>query len=557
MNGPNRLASKKAVGHYRFPVALLLLGPLLAGSAQADVKLPAIFGDHMVLQRDLPVAVWGWADPGEAVTVRAGSSAAKVVAGANGKWMVKVGPLSASDQPIEMTVSGKNAVRFTDVLVGDVWICAGQSNMGFPLNGASNAATELPQAKHPRIHLFNVDTKMSFEPLADCTGKWAPCTPGTAQNFSAVGYFFGRDLHQVLKVPIGLVETSLGGTSAQAWTSLPGLRADPATRPLADEFEKTKPDLVARMEKYEKETVPRWQQEHELWRKEVNPSYQDALRRWNEAVRQAKADGKPEPQRPLPSRPHPPLAPLPNRHAPTLLSNGMLAPLVPLGIKGVIWYQGEANTDNPLAYRTIFPAMIRDWRRRWGQGDFPFLFVQLPNSGARVDHPGDSPWAGVREAQSLALSLPATGQAVTIDVGDVDVHPHNKVDVGRRLALVARQVVYGEKLVCSGPTFQQMQIEGGKARLTFTNASGGLSAGAAHASDKLSGFAVAGADRNFVWAQARIDGESVVVWSDRVPQPVAVRYGWADNPEVNLYNREGLPAAPFRTDDWPLKPAKK
>ena len=551
--------------HLALVVFLLVAG---AASARADVSLPKIFGDHMVLQRDLPVPVWGTAAPGEGVTVEfAGSGQAPstgsgqagqkktATADANGQWLVKLDPLKASAEPHTLAVSSthqKSAIgnrKFTDVLVGDVWICAGQSNMGFPLAGEQHAAAEMPKAKHPCIRLFNVETRMAFEPQADCKGQWAACTPGSVPNFSAVAYYFGRELHQQLGVPIGLVETALGGTTAEAWTSLQGLRADPATRPVAAEFEKTKTTLIARLEKYEKETLPRWQQENDLWRKEVNPSYQEALRKWNEAVRQAKAAGQPEPARPQPARPHPFMPPLPNRHAPTLLSNGMLAPLVPFGIKGVIWYQGEANADKPVAYRTLFPALIRDWRTRWGQGAFPFLFVQLPNVNARAAQPTESSWAGLREAQSLALSLPATGQAVAIDVGDVDIHPHNKLDVGRRLALVARHVAYGEQLVCSGPTFQRMQIDHGQVRLTFANATGGLTTARPPAAP--TGFAVAGADRKFYWAQARIDGESVVVNSERVPQPVAVRYGWADNPDVNLCNQSGLPAAPFRTDDWP------
>ena len=525
---------------------------LACAVARADVRLPAIFGDHMVLQRNFPVPVWGWADPGETVTVGASSARGKVIAGADGKWMIKLNPLAGTAQPIELTVSGKNTVRFTDVLVGDVWICAGQSNMGFPLAGEQHMATEIPKANHPGIRLFMVEAKMAFEPQADCKGHWVICTPVSAANFSAVGYFFGRDLHQQLGAAVGLVETALGGTSAEAWTSLSGLRTEPATRPIADEFEKSKTNLVERQEKYEKEVLPRWQQEDDLWRKEVNPTYQEALRHWNEAVRQAKAKGQPEPARPQPSRPHPAMPPLPNRHAPTLLSNGMLAPLIPFGIKGVIWYQGEANADNPLAYRKIFPALICDWRTRWNQGNFPFLFVQLPNVNARVAQPNESLWAGLREAQSMALALPATGQAVTIDVGEIDIHPHNKLDVGQRLALVARQTAYGEKLVCSGPTFKQMQLEGNKVRLTFTNCGGGLISRLAHESIAPIGFAVAGADRKFVWAQARIDGASIVVWNEHITQPVAVRYGWADNPEVSLFNREGLPAAPFRTDDWPF-----
>jgi sialate O-acetylesterase len=531
----------------------LLPGPLAVLHA-GELKLASVFTDHAVLQREASVPIWGWARPGDEVTVDFAGQKKTAKAGATSKWLAKLDPLAASTEPRPLKV---NSLVITDVPVGDVWVCGGQSNMGFPLNGADNAAAEIPEAKYPGIRLFQVETKMAFEPQADCTGKWTACTPGAAQNFSAVGCFFGRDLHQKVRVPVGLFHTSLGGTSAEAWTSLRGLRTDPATRPLADEFDKTRANLVERTEKYEKETLPRWRQENDLWRKEVNPAYQEALRRWAEAVRQAKANGKREPVRPRPSRPHPPVPPLPNRHAPTLLSNGMLAPLIPFGIKGVIWYQGEANADNPMAYCKIFPAMIRDLRTRWEQGAFPFLFVQLPNVSVRADHPTESLWAGLREAQSMALSLPATGQAVAIDVGEVDIHPHNKLDVGRRLALVARQVAYGEKLVRSGPTFQRMQVDGDKVRLTFTNTGDGLTTGAAHRSATLHGFAVAGVDRKFVWAQARIDGDAVVVWSDRVTQPVAVRYGWADNPEVNLYNQEGLPAAPFRTDNWPFPPVRR
>ena len=552
--------------------AVLLMS--VTGLHAAELKLPAIFSDHMVLQRDVPVPVWGTATPGEGVSVEfalstgsgqapsassgQGGQKKTATADANGRWRVQLDPLKASVEPRTLAVSSANQKspianrQFVDVLVGDVWLCAGQSNMGFPLAGEQHAALEMPQAKYPRIRLFNVETKMAFEPQADCKGQWAACTPGTVQNFSAVAYYFGCELHQKLGVPIGLVETALGGTSAEAWTSLQGLRADPATRPLADAFEQTKTNLVARQEQYEQVILPQWQRDNDLWRKDVNPSYQEALRHWNEAVRQAKAAGLPEPARPQPAKPHPFLPPLPNRHAPTLLSNGMLEPLIPFGIKGVIWYQGEANSDKPVAYRTLFPALIRDWRSRWGQGAFPFLFVQLPNVNARTAEPTESLWAGLREAQSLALALPATGQAVAIDVGEVDIHPHNKLDVGRRLALVARHVAYGEQIVCSGPLFERMRIVGDQVRLTFANAGGGLNTGAAWPPAPLTGFAVAGADRKFYWAQARIDGETVVIRSEHVPQPVAVRYGWADNPDVHLYNQQGLPAAPFRTDDWPL-----
>jgi len=543
-----------------YPFALA--AALCTASVQADVKLPAIFGDHMVLQRDAHVPVWGWANPGEGVTVTAGSATAKTTAGADGKWVVKLDPMKAGDQPIDLVVSGKNTIKLTDVLIGEVWICAGQSNMGYPLNASSTGAQEVPKAKHPMLRLFMEEPKIAFEPQADCVGKWQLCTPGTAANFSAVGYFFGRDLEENLSMPVGMIESSLGGTAAEAWTSLEALQANPLTRPLADDFEANKPALMKLTETYENVTLPKGQQDIEQWRKEVNPSYQAALKSWNDAVKQAHADGTPVPPKPLPSRPRPSIPAPPNRHTPTTLYNGMIPPLIPFAIKGVIWYQGEADEDRPIQYRAIFPTMITDWRTRWGEGDFPFLFVQLPNAMARVDHPSESGWAGVREAQSMALALPNTADAVTIDGGEDNIHPPDKIDVEKRLFLATRKLVYGEDIIASGPTFKSASLDNGKMRIAFDHVGSGLTIGVgpstrpgvppAPVASELKGFAIAGADKHFVWADAKIDGDSVLVWSNQVSEPVAVRYGWADNPEVNLYNKEGLPAAPFRTDDWPF-----
>ncbi len=536
-------------------------------SARAEVRMPAIFGDHMVLQREIAVPVWGWADPGEKITLSvdagagAGASTASTIAGSDGRWRVNLEKLQ-SGQTLTLTIAGANTLMFTDVLVGDVWLCAGQSNMAFPLVSASNAAEAMPKANHPQMRLFNMEPRMSFEPQNDCKGKWVVCTPAEARMFSAVGYFYGRDVHEKLGQPIGLINASYGGTAAEAWTSAAGMQANAVTKELWAKFEKNRVALRAATEKYEKETAPEFQRKDAQWRKDVNPAYQAALREWNAASKQAKSEGKPEPAKPQPASPKPMPPSPPNRKMPTLMNNGMIAPIAPFAIKGVVWYQGETNTRVSWAgeYFSIFAALIADWRSTWGQGDFPFLFVQLANQGARAAEPGRSDWALVREAQAKALALPNTGMAVAIDLGEMDVHARNKVDVGNRLALVARRLVYGEQIIASGPSYQSMNVEGQTIRLRFGNVGSGLCIAAGPATDpaapapvaqsRLRGFAIAGADRKFVWAEAKIEGETVVVWSEQVAQPVAVRYGWADNPEVNLYNREGLPAAPFRTDTW-------
>lgn len=551
---------------------LSALASILAAAAavHADVKMPAIFGDHMVLQRDTSVPVWGWADAGETVTVTvtAGAAKATTTTAADGKWMVKLDQLKASAQPIELTVAGKNTVKFTDVLVGDVWVCSGQSNMEFPLSRAHDVDTALPKANYPQIRLFMVTRKVAFEPQTDCTGKWVVCTPSTAKGFSAVGYFFARDLHEKLGVPMGMIGTYWGGTPIQAWTSLDALAVEPTGKYWAQEFENIKAKLPELADKYQKETLPKWQTAYDAWKKEVNEPYQAALKEWATAAQTAKAAGQPEPPKPqlAKSQPYRPDSPLQSPNTSTVLNNGMIAPIVPYAIKGAIWYQGESNSWAPAQYRKLFPDMITGWRKSWNQGDFPFLFVQLANFMARADQPTDTNWALLREAQSMTLSLPNTGQAVIIDIGQGnDIHPRNKTDVGARLALAARRVAYGEQnLVYSGPTYDAMKVEGDHVRLTFTNIGSGLTIAGAPATDvaippaaparELKGFAVAGADQKFVWAQARIDGSAIIVQSDQVKEPVAVRYGWADNPEVNLYNKEGLPASPFRTDDWSAKP---
>lgn len=494
-------------------------------SLYADVTLPAVIGDRMVLQRDMHVPIWGRAEPGEDVTVAAGAASAAAKAGADGRWMVRLAPMPAGG-PIDITVKGKNEIVLRDVLVGDVWVCSGQSNMQWTVGASANAAEEVAKAVHAGIRLFSVPRVVALEPLADVKAAWAVLSPETVRDFSAVGYFFGRDLHAALGVPVGLIHTSWGGTPAESWTTRATLDAYPEYRPLLEHWNK-------RVAEY-----PEAVQRHE-----------NAAAAWEEAAAKAKAEGKD-----APARPRPPGNPHADPWYPGGLWNGMIAPLVPFAIQGAIWYQGESNADRAYQYRQLFPAMIRDWRQMWGQGDFSFFFVQLANFRAVNDAPVESDWAELREAQLMTLALPKTGMAVAIDIGEAgDIHPRNKQDVGRRLALAAQAVAHGKDVVYSGPIFDYMKVEGGAIRLFFAHTGGGL----ACKGEALKGFAIAGADRKFQWADARIDGATVVVSAQGVADPVAVRYAWSINPVCNLYNEEGLPASPFRTDSWPGVTAAK
>ncbi|MEI8197313.1 MAG: sialate O-acetylesterase [Phycisphaerae bacterium] len=544
--------------------------------ASANVKMPLLFSDHMMLQRDQSIPVWGWADAGEEVTVQFGSQSAKATADAAGKWKVTLEPVAANAEPQALTVTGKNQLNFADVLVGDIWVCSGQSNIEFNLGGAHNAGTEVPQAKDLQLRMFKVAMRTSLNPEADVTvyGKqqWVACNPEYARNFSAVGYFYGRELRRDLKVPIGLIAAVQGGTRAQVWMSLESIAQNRDADPEFKEWLTKRHQVVAEypqhptaygpaMEKYEKD-VRRW------WNEVENaPAFVAKKKAWEEENKKALEAGKPPLPRPQPSEPRPkePESPDGGRYSSFMvgnLYNGMIAPMMPYAIKGVIWYQGEGNSDKAKQYRFLFPLLIKDWRAHWGQGDFPFLFVQLPNINKAPTEPvpAHDLWPGTREAQEVALTLPHTGMAVTIDVGDpYDVHGKDKIDVGQRLALVARHLVYGEKIVYTGPTYESMKVDGDKVRITFKNTGSGMEIGVPPwtpsgkippVAAELKGFAIAGADKKWVWAEARIVGDQVVVSSPKVTNPVAVRYGWADNPPCNLYNKEKLPAAPFRTDHW-------
>ncbi|MGC8784903.1 MAG: sialate O-acetylesterase [Armatimonadota bacterium] len=494
---------------------------LLAVSAVADVRLARIFSDHAVLQQRKLVPVWGTADPGEKVTVEFRGQKVSTVANDNGEWRVTLKPMPAGG-PFQMTVRGNNTIVLDDVLVGEVWICSGQSNMEWPVALSNNAEQEIAQANYPQIRLFTVPKAVSDQPLKDLNGgAWQPCTPETVRSFSAVGYFFIRELHRTLKVPVGMIQSAWGGTPAESWTSKPTLMANPSLRYLLENWQRAEANYPQVLENYQKQ-----------------------LAAWEKAAAQARAEGKPEPK-----KPDQPQDPRTNPWKPSGLFNAMIAPIVPYALQGVIWYQGESNAGRAYEYRTLFPAMIQDWREAWAQGDFPFLFVQLANFMAVKPEPGESAWAELREAQTMALALPKTGMAVAIDIGDAnDIHPRNKQDVGKRLALNALAIAYGKKVVYSGPLYERMKREGNAIRLYFKHVNGGLTT---PNGEPLRGFAIAGADRRFVWAEARIEGNTVVVSSPQVPEPVAVRYAWADNPVCNLYNRAGLPASPFRTDDWP------
>jgi sialate O-acetylesterase len=519
----------------------------------------------MVLQRNAKVPVWGWADPGEPIAVTAGDAKATGTAGADGKWKVTLVGLKASDQPIDVTVAGKNSLTLHDVLVGDVWVASGQSNMEFNVGSALNAADAIAKADHPTMRLFIVQHKIAFDPQADCVGSWQICSPKTVPPFSAVAYFFGLDVMSDQHVPVGLIGAYWGGTPAESWTSVEALKAVPQLAGSAKRFEDTKTNLAALKIAFEKELMPKWEQETAAWEKDVDAPYQEELKKWNTDAAADRDAGRSLPPRPEPATraPQKPVAPDANPYLPTVLFDGMLSPIITYGIKGAIWYQGEANVGGSKNYQILFPTMINDWRTRWVEGDFPFLWVQLANFQMRRPEPTQGPegWAGLREAQAMTLKLPNTGEAVIIDIGQGDnIHPKDKQDVGHRLALAARHVAYGEDIVFSGPTYDSFKIEGDKIRVTFKNVGSGLTIAAAPSTQpgmppakpasKLEGFAIAGADHHFVWADALIDGDSVVVSSPDIHDPEAVRYAWADNPEENLYNKEGLSASPFRTDDW-------
>jgi len=488
----------------------LLLLPL-AGALSAAVKLPSVISDHMVLQEGIPVRIWGTADSGESVRVDFQGQSVSVKASANGKWEAWLKPLIAAG-PLEMTIAGTNTVVIRDVLVGEVWLGSGQSNMEFVLANANNHDEEIARADYPLIHLFHVKKAESDQPLEDVAGTWEVCSPASIPRFSAVEYFFGRHLHQALHVPMGLIESDWGGTPAQSWTSRQALEADPALKFILDDWDRTLSNYPAAKEAYDKR-----------------------LESWNQAASAAKAEGKTPPPRPnAPPGPG-------HQNTPAGLYNAMIAPLTPYGIRGVIWYQGESNASEAHAYRyrRLFGAMIQDWRNRWGQGDFPFLFVQLAN------YQSNQWWPVLRESQTETLRLRNTGMALAIDIGESkDIHPKNKQDVGKRLALSALHVAYQRPVEFSGPLFSQATPEGSQIRVWFTHADEMQPKGGG----PLTGFTIAGADGNFVPADARIEGNTVVVSSSQVSVPTAVRYAWADDPKCNLVNQAGLPAVPFRSD---------
>lgn len=492
--------------------------------AQAEVRLSNLFSDHMVLQRDQPIVVWGWGEKGEEVALSLGELSAKATTDENGRWRAELEKLPAGG-PHQLVIRGKsNEVTINDVLVGEVWVCSGQSNMRWTVAASNDADLERLTANYPNLRLLKMPNVGTQEPQEDFDAKWQQCTPETANQFSAVGYFFGRQLHQTLDVPVGLIDNSWGGSSAEAWVRRDLLEADERYTQLMDRWRETEANY-----------------DHE----QATARFEKQLAQWEEARDQARADGKP-----VPNRPRPPQNPLANQHRPANLYNGSLKPIIGYGIRGAIWYQGESNAGRAYQYRELFPLMIQNWRDDWGQGDFPFYWVQLANFRARVDQPQPSNWAELQEAQTMTLDrLPNTGQAVINDLGESDdIHPRNKQDVAKRLARLALANDYGYQLIHQSPRYQSMKKEGNKIVLTFDTFGSEL---IAFDTKKLRGFAIAGEDQKFVWADAKItSADTVEVTSDQVKDPVAVRYAWAENPDANLRNRERLPVTPFRTDEW-------
>jgi len=502
----------------------LVILTVSASMADADVKPNGLFTAGAVLQRERPVPIWGTGSEGERVSVTIGERRAVTVS-RNGRWSVFLPPLAAGG-PYTLTIAGHNRIVLRDVLVGDVYLCSGQSNMEWPLSLARNGAEAVSDARDPQLHLFSVPKSVSDEPLTDMSGMWQPCTPESARGFSATAYFFGRSLRKHLGVPIGLIQSTWSGTPAEAWTSRATLASIPMLSPLlaAHDAEKA--------------------------------AYRKALADF-ERTREADtrpADAAPPEGAPLKASPKPPVDST-DKNSPTALYNSMIAPLAPYAIRGVVLYQGEANVGAAFQYQTLFPALIANWRADWHEEDMPFLFVQIAPFLRRQETPGDSAWAELREAQRLtSRTVQNTGMAVITDLGDeTDIHPRDKQPVGERLALLARSLVYGEEVEAYGPVYDSARVEDDHIVVHFLHANG-LRAAEGGA---LRGFTIAGEDGIFVNAAAVVHGDSVTVSSPQTPHPIAVRYGWADYPEGNLWNAAGLPASPFRTDKFPLTTENK
>ncbi len=637
---------------------ILLIAVIFIGyGAAADVRLPKIFGDNMVLQRNQAIVVWGWSSPKEKITVQLNKQSKTIKAGKDGRWKLSLDPEKAGG-PYELIVRGKNTITFNNVAIGEVWICSGQSNMEWSVRNSNHAETEIPKANYPDIRHIKVPNSIATQPKNDISDtNWKACSPETVGDFTAVGYFFARKLWEDVNVPIGLINTSWGGTHVETWISresfeeseefksmiaaMPKLNLDSLARKNSEAAVKHIEGLQGRIPKNSDDVVQwkeiafddsswpqmmipgRWEGQAlgnfdgQVWfrktfsipaeniakevmlelgmiddadetfvngvkvgelknssakRKytipagtlksgenviavrvtdtgggggiygepgEIKLSYGNAVESlagtWSYQVESLSKSSS---------------GVGPNSY-PTLLYNAMIHPLVPYTIRGAIWYQGESNAGRAYEYRKSFPLLINDWRKQWGQGDFPFYFVQLASfNSANGNSEKGSTWAELREAQTLTLSLPNTGMVVTTDIGDPkDIHPRNKQDVGTRLASVGLQDIYEKTLVSGGPVYQSMETAGNKAILTLTNIGSGLMV-----KDKygyLKGFEIAGADRKFFYAKAYIEGDKIMVHHESVKDPVAVRFGWADDAsENNLFNREGFPAVPFRTDNW-------
>lgn len=497
-------------------LAFIVLLTVTCQFSAAQLRLPALFSDNMVLQHNMELPVWGWAEPKAKITIEIGGSVVETTADREGNWKAFVGPLPAGG-PYEMLVSGNTSIRIRNILAGEVWICSGQSNMAMEVKSCQDAEEEISSATYPGIRHFQVKRSKAESPRAEVESvsnpqlswlnTWEICDPSTVGHFSGTAYFFARKIHADRKIPIGIIHTSWGGTTAEAWTPADRLESDPELR-----------DILSEWPAYNND---------EDW---LTKQYEE----FSAEVEKARSQGKPEPL---------------YFNQPSVLFNGMIAPLIPFAIRGVIWYQGESNAYRASQYQKLFPALISSWRKSWGQGKLPFLFVQLANY-----HFEPQVFPELRDAQSSALKLPHTAMAVAIDIGDSsDIHPGNKQEVGRRLALAALKTAYGEDLEYSGPVYKQMLIEGNRCRLSFEHVAEGL---VAKGNKSLEGFTIAGKDRIFKDAMAIIDGDQVLVWNEETEHPVAVRYAWANHPSgCNLYNRveklSYLPASPFRTDNWP------